>query len=74
MFYIAPTLGILVTLGLWAKGYTPCQKLLTSGSAWQVCWINDERYCFKSDSYTRDGWPCKHMSDKNACIQVDGRQ
>ena len=74
IIYIAPALALLATLGLWAKGYTPCPKLLISGSAWQVYWVNDERYCFKPDSYTRDGWPCKRMGDKNACLQVDGRQ
>jgi len=74
MICIAPALAIMVTLGLWAKGYTPCQQLLISGSAWKVYWVNDARYCFKPDSYTRDGWPCKRMGDKLSCFQIDGRQ
>lgn len=73
MICIAPALAILVTLGLWAKGYTPCQKLLISGSAWKVYWVNDARYCFKPDSYTDDNQPCKRIGDKNVCVQFEGR-
>lgn len=73
MVYLAPALAILVTLTLWMRGYIPCQKLLISGSAWQVYWVNDNRYCFKPDSYSNEKWPCKHVGNKNICIQVDGR-
>ncbi|TDF86151.1 hypothetical protein E1573_00850 [Pseudomonas sp. H9] len=73
MICIAPVLAILVTLALWAKGYTPCQKLLISGSAWKVYWVNDERVCFKPDHYINDNWPCKVIDGKDVCVQVDGR-
>lgn len=73
MIYIAPALALLVTLALWAKGYTPCQKLLISGSAWKVYWVNDAQYCFKPDFYTVDDQPCKRIGDQNMCIKVDGR-
>lgn len=74
MICIAPVLATLVTLALWSKGYTPCQKLLISGSAWKVYWVNDVRYCFKPDAYTNDNQPCKRIGDENACIHFDGRQ
>ncbi|WP_236692887.1 hypothetical protein [Pseudomonas sp. 10-1B] len=73
IIYLAPALAILVTLGLWAKGYTPCQKLLISGSAWKVYWVNDVRYCFKPDLYTSDGQPCKRIGNRILCMQADGR-
>ncbi|MBA6116800.1 MULTISPECIES: hypothetical protein [Pseudomonas] len=74
MIGMAPAIAILVTLGLWGKGYTPCQKLLISGSAWKVYWVNDAQYCFKPDSYTSDNQPCKRVGDKNICLQADGQR
>ncbi|WDY60284.1 hypothetical protein [Pseudomonas sp. PSKL.D1] len=74
MICIAPALAVLVTLGLWAKGYTPCQKLLISGSAWKVYWVNNPQYCFKPDLYNDHDQPCKRVGDRILCMQADGRQ
>ncbi|MCE5994980.1 hypothetical protein LVV80_23585 [Pseudomonas sp. KCA11] len=74
MIYIAPALALLVTFGLWSKGYTPCQKLLISGSAWKVYWVNDVRYCFKPDFYNSDEQPCKRVGNRAICTQADGQQ
>lgn len=74
MLYIAPALAISVTLVLWWRDYSPCPELLISGSAWQLFWVNDERYCFKPDFYINENWPCKRIENKDICVQVDGRQ
>lgn len=73
MIFISPALAVLVTLALCAKGYTPCQKLLISGSAWRVYWVNDARYCFKPDFYNSDEQPCKHVGNRTLCTE-GGRQ
>ncbi len=73
MTYIVPALMILTTLTLLARGYSPCSKLLISGSAWQVFWVNNENFCFKPSRYINDHWPCKVIGDEEVCIQVDGR-
>ncbi len=71
--FLAPALIVLTTLILVARNYSPCPKLLISGSAWQLSWVNDEQVCFKPDHYINDNWPCKVIDGKDACIQVDGR-
>jgi hypothetical protein len=73
ILYVVPALMILTTLALLARGYSPCPKLLVSGSAWQLFWVNDDRVCFKPDRYINDNWPCKTINGKDVCIQVDGR-
>ncbi|RMT48423.1 hypothetical protein ALP14_200137 [Pseudomonas amygdali pv. myricae] len=47
IIYVAPSIAVLTTIVLLARDYTPCPKLLISGSAWQLFWVNDERVCFK---------------------------
>ena len=73
LIFIVPAVMILTTVALLARGYSPCSKLLISGSAWQLFWVNDERVCFKPDLYINDNWPCRTVGKKNICIQVDGR-
>jgi len=73
LFYIVPAVMILTSGALLARGYTPCSKLLISGSAWHLFWVNDERVCFKPDHYINDNWPCKVIDGKDICVQVDGR-
>jgi hypothetical protein len=71
MIYVVPTLIILTTLALLGRGYSPCPKLLISGSAWQLFWVNDELACFKPTRYINGNWPCKIVGDREICIQVD---
>lgn len=73
IIYIVPTIMILTTLALLYKDYTPCPKLLISGSAWQLFWVNQENACFKPTRYINDNWPCKLIGNQEVCIQVDGR-
>ncbi|WP_157213288.1 hypothetical protein [Pseudomonas sp. GM55] len=73
IIYIVPAIMILTTLTLLYKDYTPCPKLLRSGSAWHLFWVNDERACFKPTRYINDNWPCKMIGKQEVCIQVDGR-
>ncbi|MGE8046494.1 hypothetical protein ACQKO6_20200 [Pseudomonas monteilii] len=73
MLYVSPALAVLTTAILLARDYSPCSKLLISGSAWQLFWVNDDRLCFKPDFYIEDHWPCKRVDGKDVCIQVDGR-
>ena len=73
ILYIVPTLIAATTVTLLARNYSPCPKLLISGSAWQLFWVNDERVCFKPSRYINDNWPCKIIGDKEVCVQVDGR-
>lgn len=47
IIYVVPSIAVLATIVLLARDYTPCPKLLISGSAWQLFWVNDERVCFK---------------------------
>lgn len=72
LLYVVPAVMILTTLALLGRGYSPCSKLLISGSAWQLFWANDERVCFKPDHYINDNWPCKVIDGKVVCVQVDG--
>ena len=71
--YIVPAIIVLTTLTLLYRDYTPCPKLLRSGSAWHLFWVNDERACFKPTRYINDSWPCKFIGKQEVCIQVDGR-
>ncbi len=71
--YIVPAIMILTTVTLLNRGYTPCPKLLISGSAWQLFWVNDKNACFKPTRYINDHWPCKMIGEQEVCIQVDGR-
>ncbi|EJM72177.1 hypothetical protein PMI31_03772 [Pseudomonas sp. GM55] len=73
IIYIVPAIMILTTLTLLNRGYTPCPKLLISGSAWQLFWVNDKNACFKPTRYINDHWPCKMIGNQEVCIQVDGR-
>lgn len=73
LVYIIPFAIVVTTALLIAKGYSPCSKLLVSGSAWQVVWVNNDRVCFKPDHYINDNWPCKIMDKKDVCIRVEGR-
>jgi len=73
LLYVVPAVMILTTVALLARGYSPCPKLLISGSAWQLFWVNDDRVCFKPDHYINDNWPCKVIDGKDVCVQVDGR-
>ncbi|WP_411740872.1 MULTISPECIES: hypothetical protein [Pseudomonas] len=73
IIYIVPAIMILTTLTLLNRGYTPCPKLLISGSAWQLFWVNDKNACFKPTRYINDNWPCKMIGNQEVCIQVDGR-
>ena len=73
LIHVVPAVMILTTGALLARGYTPCSKLLISGSAWQLFWVNDDRVCFKPDHYINDNWPCKVIDGKDVCVQVDGR-
>jgi hypothetical protein len=73
LIYIVPAIMILTTLTLLNRGYTPCPKLLISGSAWQLFWVNDKNACFKPTRYINDHWPCKMIGEQEVCIQVDGR-
>lgn len=73
LIYVVPAVMVLTTVALLARGYSPCSKLLISGSAWQLFWVNDERVCFKPDHYINDNWPCKVIDGKDVCVQVDGR-
>ncbi|BBH46033.1 hypothetical protein KU43P_25100 [Pseudomonas sp. KU43P] len=73
LLYVIPAVMILTTVALLARGYSPCSKLLISGSAWQLFWVKDERVCFKPDHYINDNWPCKVIDGKDICVQVDGR-
>ncbi|RMN50371.1 putative transmembrane protein [Pseudomonas syringae pv. apii] len=71
--YIVPSVIVITTIVLLLRDYTPCPKLLISGSAWQLFWVNDERVCFKPTRYINDHWPCKMVGDQEYCVQVDGR-
>ncbi|MNJ30343.1 hypothetical protein D3C77_249410 [compost metagenome] len=71
MIYVVPALMILTTAALLARNYSPCPKLLISGSAWQLFWVNDELACFKPTRYINGNWPCKIVGDREICIQVD---
>jgi len=73
IMYIVPAIMILTTLTLLNRGYSPCPKLLISGSAWQLFWVNDQNACFKPTHYINDHWPCKMIGNQEVCIQVDGR-
>nr|WP_237142298.1 hypothetical protein [Pseudomonas gregormendelii] len=73
LIYIVPATMILTTIILLYRDYTPCPKLLISGSAWQLFWVNHENACFKPTRYINDNWPCKMIGDQEVCIQVDGR-
>ncbi|PBQ06396.1 hypothetical protein CCL17_01925 [Pseudomonas congelans] len=73
IIYGVPSIAVLTTIVLLARDYTPCPKLLVSGSAWQLFWVNDERVCFKPTRYINDGWPCKMVGDQEYCMQVDGK-
>jgi hypothetical protein len=74
LLYVTPTMAIGTTFALKMKDYTPCPKLLISGSAWQLFWVNDEGACFKPDHYINGNWPCKRVEGKEICIQADDRQ
>jgi hypothetical protein len=71
--YAVPAIMIITTAILLLKDYTPCPKLLRSGSAWQLFWVNDERACFKPTRYINGNWPCKMIGDQEVCIQSDGK-
>jgi hypothetical protein len=71
MIYVVPALMTLTTAALLARNYSPCPKLLISGSAWQLFWVNDELACFKPTRYINGNWPCKIAGDREICIQVD---
>ena len=71
--FVAPTLIVITTLILMGRDYSPCPKLLISGSAWQLFWVNDEKVCFKPEYYINDHWPCKTENGKEVCIQADAR-
>ncbi|MFY1030737.1 hypothetical protein [Pseudomonas asiatica] len=43
LLYVVPAVMVLTTLALLGRGYSPCPKLVISGSAWQLFWVNDER-------------------------------
>ncbi|NWC80498.1 MULTISPECIES: hypothetical protein [Pseudomonas] len=73
LIYVVPSTILITTLILFLRGYTPCPKLLISGSSWQIFWVNDEHVCFKPDHYINDNWPCKVVDGKEVCVQVDGR-
>jgi hypothetical protein len=73
LFYVVPAIMILTTALLLYRNYTPCPKLLISGSAWQLFWVNDQNACFKPTRYINDNWPCKIIGNQEVCIQVDGR-
>jgi hypothetical protein len=73
LIYVVPAVAILTTLILLYRDYTPCPKLLISGSAWQLFWVNDKNACFKPTRYINDNWPCKMIGNQEVCIQVDGR-
>lgn len=73
VIYIVPAVMILTTATLLYRNYTPCPKLLISGSAWQLFWVNQENACFKPTRYINDNWPCKMIGAQEVCIQVDGR-
>jgi hypothetical protein len=73
LVYVVPTIMILTTATLLYRNYTPCAKLLISGSAWQLFWVNQENACFKPTRYINDHWPCKMIGNQEVCIQVDGR-
>lgn len=70
---VVPATIILTTLFLLYRDYTPCPKLLISGSAWDLFWVNDDRACFKPTRYINDNWPCTIIGDKEVCIKADGR-
>ncbi|MBP1127121.1 hypothetical protein JOE32_003588 [Pseudomonas sp. PvP025] len=71
--YAVPTIMIITTSVLLLRNYSPCPKLLISGSAWQLFWVNDERACFKPTRYINDNWPCKMIGDQEVCFRSDGR-
>ncbi|WP_122556556.1 hypothetical protein [Pseudomonas viridiflava] len=71
--YAVPLMIVTTTILLLYRGYSPCPKLLISGSAWQLFWVNDERACFKPTRYINDHWPCTMIGKQEVCIQVDGR-
>ncbi|WP_225775433.1 hypothetical protein [Pseudomonas sp. Marseille-Q5115] len=72
LVYTIPFAIVVTTALLIAKGYSPCSKLLVSGSAWQVFWVNDERACFKPDHYINDNWSCKKINGEEVCIEIQG--
>ncbi|MBI6727389.1 hypothetical protein [Pseudomonas viridiflava] len=71
--YAVPLMIVTTKILLLYRGYSPCPKLLISGSAWQLFWVNDERACFKPTRYINDHWPCTMIGKQEVCIQVDGR-
>ncbi|AZF13708.1 hypothetical protein C4J92_0191 [Pseudomonas sp. R3-18-08] len=71
--FAVPAIMILTTAILLLKDYSPCPKLLISGSAWQLFWVNDERACFKPTRYINGNWPCKMVGTQEICIRSDGR-
>ena len=71
--YVIPTVMILTTAILLYRDYSPCPKLLISGSAWQLFWVNQKNACFKPTRYINDHWPCKMIGRQEVCIRVDGR-
>lgn len=71
--FVAPALIAITTLTLMWRDYSPCPKLLISGSAWQLFWVNDDKVCFKPEYYINDHWPCKKENGKEICVQADGR-
>lgn len=73
IIYVVPVIVILTTLTLYFRSYTPCPKLLISGSAWQLFWVNDEKACFKPDRYINDNWPCRIVENQELCLKADGR-
>lgn len=73
IIYVVPAIVLATTITLLARDYTPCPKLLISGSAWQLFWVNDERVCFRPTRYINDHWPCKMIGNQEVCVQVDGK-
>jgi len=73
LIYVVPTTIILTALVLLMRGYSPCPKLLISGSSWQLFWVNSDAFCFTPDHYINDNWPCKIVDGKDVCIHADGR-
>jgi hypothetical protein len=72
IIYIVPAIMILTTITLLCRDYTPCPKLLTSGSAGQLFWVNQDNACFKPTRYINDNWPYKTIGNQEICIRADG--
>ncbi|WP_245229338.1 MULTISPECIES: hypothetical protein [unclassified Pseudomonas] len=73
IIYAVPAMMIITTAILLLRDYSPCPKLLISGSAWQLFWVKDERACFKPTRYINDNWPCKIIGDQEVCFRPDGK-